>query len=100
VPPDAPVIVYISAGNSDDRLTQNRWSELCWNLHSELELLSVRFLGEWASDPVSPWQNACWAVEFESPERATQAKAMVACIGRSFGQDAIAWAPAPRTEMV
>ena len=97
--PEQPVTVYICIGNSDDRLTQRRWAEFAWAVHSELEPLG-RFHGEWASDPVAPFQNACWCVEFESAERALMAKALVATIGRSYGQDAIAWAIAPETEMV
>lgn len=96
---EAPVTVYISIGNSDDRLPQRRWAEFAWAMHSELEPLG-RFLGEWASDPVAPWQNACWAVRFESAERAQQAKALIANIGRAYQQTAVAWAAAPQTEMI
>lgn len=94
-----PVVVYISISNSDDRLTQRRWAEFAWAVHSELEMLG-RFHGEWASDPVAEFQNACWCVEFESAEMAIVAKALVAQIGRSYQQDAITWAEAPVTEMV
>lgn len=97
--PDAPVTVYISIGNGGDKLTQRRWAEFAWAMHSELEPLG-RFLGEWASCSMSPWQNACWAVEFDSAERAAAAKALVASIGRIYHQDAVAWAVAPETEMV
>ncbi|MGH3226715.1 MAG: hypothetical protein ACRDPY_49905 [Streptosporangiaceae bacterium] len=97
--PEQPVTVYISIGNRDDGLTQRRWAEFAWAMHSELEALG-RLLGEWASCPVAPWQNACWAIEFGSPERAALARAMVANIARAYQQRAVAWAVAPETEML
>jgi hypothetical protein len=95
---DEPVTVYISAGNSDDRLTQRRWAELTWNIHSELEGRG-RFHGEWASDPVSEYQNACWCVEFDNGETASLARSLIANLGRQFSQDKITWAVA-RTDFI
>lgn len=95
---EQPVTVYVSIGNSDNRLTQRRWAEFAWAMHSELEPLG-HFHGEWASDPLGPFQNACWCIEFESGERAALARALVATIGRKYQQQAIAWAVA-ETEMV
>lgn len=90
---DKPVTIYISAGNSDDRLTQRRWAELCWNIHSELEDRG-RLHGEWASDPVSEYQNACWCIEFTDGKTAGMVRSLIACIARQFSQKAITWAVA------
>lgn len=91
--PARPVTVYICIGNSDDRLTQRRWAEFAWNVHSELEGRG-KLHGEWASDPTSPWQNACWCIEFDDGKTADMVRSLVACVGRQFGQESVAWAVA------
>ena len=88
-----PVTVYISIGNSDDRLTQRRWAEFHWNIHSELEGRG-QLHGEWASDPVAEFQNACWCITFPDGRIAGLVRTLVACIARQFGQEAVAWAVA------
>lgn len=93
-----PVTVYICIGNSDDQLTQRRWAEFAWNIHSELEGRG-QLHGEWASDPVSEYQNACWCITFPDGKVATMARALVACIARQFSQQAVTWAVA-RTDFI
>ena len=93
-----PVTVYISVGNSDDRLTQRRWAEFAWNIHSELEGRG-QLHGEWYSAPDSEYQNACWCIELPDGFMATTVRALIACIARQFGQQAVAWAVA-RTDFI
>jgi hypothetical protein len=92
------ITVYVSIGNSDDKLTQRRWADFCTDVYAELESLG-QIHGDWYSLPDSPWQNACWCVEFESAERAELAREGVVGIRRNFGQDSAAWAVAS-TEFV
>jgi hypothetical protein len=91
------MIVYISIGNSDDRLTQQQWSEF-W-IDMAAEVVSVGHThGAWFSNPVGAFQNACWCVEFTSAEEAEGAKAIAGEIGRKYQQDAVAWAVVDHTE--
>lgn len=95
---DGPITAYISIGNSDDRLTQRRWAEFAWNMHSELEGRG-QLHGEWFSAPDSDFQNACWCIEF--PDRQTMGfvRSLIASIGRQFSQTSIAFAIA-ETEFI
>jgi hypothetical protein len=92
-----PVTVYICIGNADDQLTQRRWAEFAWNIHSELEGRG-QLHGEWASDPVGEFQNACWCITFPDGHVATMIRALVACVARQFSQT-VAWAVA-RTDFI
>lgn len=97
--PSAARTVYISIGNSDDKLSQAQWSRFALELAAEVVSLSARTHGAWFSQPVSPWQNACWCVEFASEAQEMTAKETVAEIGQRFGQESIAWATA-QTEFI
>ena len=90
--------VYISIGNSDDRLTQRRWAELAWNVHSELEGRG-QLHGEWFSHSDSDFQNACWCIEFPDHQTADLVRSLLANIGRQFSQESIAFATA-ETEFI
>lgn len=59
--------VVIQIGNSDDKLTQQQWSDFvgetdrCVRLYAK----SVHFMG--CSSGEKPWQNACWVFEMATP---------------------------------
>lgn len=93
------MIVYISIGNSDDRLTQQQWSEFWIDMAAEVVSIGKRH-GVWFSNSVDSFQNACWCVEFASADEAAAAKAIAAEIGRKYQQDAVAWAVVDHTEFV
>jgi len=57
------MIVYISIGNSDDKLTQAQWHEFVREVDDLLVTRTVH--GRWFAAPDVPWQNACWCIEFE-----------------------------------
>lgn len=93
--------VYISIGNSDDKLTQNEWS----HFHASTDLVIRRGAamvhGAWMSDPTAPWQNACWCIEpMPDPASAEHLKMRLAETAATFRQDSIAWAEAPKTEFL
>jgi hypothetical protein len=93
------MIVYISAGNSDDKLTQSEWAQFLAELDYLLQRHSANVHGVWYSAPVSPWQNACWCVELPDDDgtRAGFVKMRLAEIREKFRQDSVAWAEAPAT---
>jgi len=107
------MIVYVSIGNSDDKLSQAEWSRF----HKLTHLLFTNGLGpigdgwgsesfdtptihgHWLSSPTDPWQNACWCLEFDdhnAPAMQFELKQLAA----EFRQDCIAWAEVRDTEFL
>lgn len=99
-------IVYISIGNSDDKLTQAEWAEFV--THVDIALMDreqlhdpyapiIRRHGNWRSRPDDPWQNACWCIELDDESTDGEIghiKADLAQLAEGFRQDSIAWAEA------
>jgi hypothetical protein len=85
--------VYISIGNSDDKLTQAQWalfySEACLMIQG----LATCVHGQWVSEPASAWQNACWGIDIYG-EKEKQLCALLSELAGKYRQDAIAWAEA------
>lgn len=98
-------VAYISIGNSDDKLSQSEWHNFCvvtdlW-ISSYATRWGTKIHGQWASEPTSPWQNACWAIELpENIDSAESLKKWLRRIAGSFNQDSIAWAVAHETEFL
>ncbi|MBM0275126.1 hypothetical protein [Micromonospora tarensis] len=98
-------VVYISIGNSDDKLSQAAWSEFYKAVsHAVHEAANAQFgavHGQWVSEPVSAWQNACWALQLPVDINViADLKDELAGLARGFGQESIAWAVAPETEFI
>jgi hypothetical protein len=94
------VIVYISIGNSDDKLTQREWSAFMMRTHLAIQDRATTIHGAWYSPPGVEWQNACWCAELRSSARSEQLKDSLRLLAREFRQDSIAWAEAPTTEFL
>lgn len=96
------MIVYISIGNSDDKLTQSEWAEFYEevdNLWFNYPLQAVH--GRWLSNPSHPWQNACWCIEISDESMYIDGiKKDLADIANRYIQDSIAWAQVPATEFL
>lgn len=88
------MIVYISIGNSDDKLTQLEWSQYVTEMLARVVSVAEITHGGWFSLPHTPWQNACWCLEFASAEQAAEAKESAIEIRTKYRQDSIAWAVA------
>lgn len=91
--------VYVSIGNSDDKLTQQEWSQFQAAVHDALMKFAQVMHGEWQSAATSPWQNACWCVEvplFQVEPLTGRLSQLVV----GYRQDSIAWAEVPRTEFI
>jgi hypothetical protein len=95
------VIVYISIGNSDDRLTQAEWSQFAEEIRRSVVALAYQVHGSWFSRPEDPWQNACWCLEFRDGDTdlVERAKEAATDVRERFRQDSVAWAVA-QTEFV
>lgn len=84
--------IYISIGNSDDKLTQYRWSEyirqtrLAVLLHSD----EIHFFG--FAGPDTRFQNACWIADFEHLDQEINLHDQLKGIASEHYQESIAWA--------
>lgn len=85
--------IYISIGNSDDKLTQAQWSEFIAEVDDAIRL-APEIHGRWFSAPQSPYQNACWCIDRISPDRVRLLKSKLQELASCFNQDSIAWADA------
>jgi len=100
------VIVYVSIGNSDDKLSQAEWSEFLADVLRSLRHHASEFHGYWLSSPESRWQNAVYCAEFRDDRRWPLAIRMpaqrdeLARLAAKYRQDSIAWNESASTELV
>lgn len=93
------MIVYVSIGNSDDKLTQRQWSMFYGYVDNAISALKIGKHGAWASSSTHPHQNACWCIEV-NPGQAQLLKMELARLAVKFNQDSIAWAQVSETEFI
>jgi hypothetical protein len=91
--------VYVSIGNSDDKLTQVEWAAYAGTVQGAVRRAAGAVYGEWTSLPLAAFQNACWCVEVE-PARADALRRELSGIAGMYRQDSIAWAEVPLTEFI
>lgn len=91
--PAQPLTVYISVGNSDDKLSQREWCEFWSAWRSRVLAYASQVHGDWASAPTAPFQNACLCVEITAKAAGTL-RAELARLAGQYRQDSIAWAEA------
>lgn len=91
--------IYVSIGNSDDKLSQYRWSGFYRDVNMLLRREASGVHGQWVSEPASAWQNACWCVEVDD-FRVAMLRNRLGAIAAEYDQDCIAWAEAPKTEFI
>lgn len=96
--------VYITIGNSDDKLSQEQWAEFCAAVHLAVTgMLAhgavVHFHGY--SIPSAPWQNAMWAVELpDDPDVVDALRVRLAGLAWAYNQDSIAWGRVENVEFL
>lgn len=92
------MIVYLSAGNSDDKLSQAEWSAYVVEVITQVASIGHTH-GAWYSLPNAPFQNACWCVEFRKVSDVAEAREVATEIRQKYRQDSMAWAVA-ETEFI
>jgi hypothetical protein len=92
--------VYVSIGNSDDKLSQAEWSEFVTETAARVASCATRIHGFWLSLPHGRWQNACWCLEFTTPGQMDEPREVAAELAAKYRQDSIAWAEISRTEFI
>lgn len=86
-------VVYIGMGNSDDHLTQREWHDFVSEARHQIGMAG-NILGAWYSEPVAPYQNACFCVELSDQERKYLLRGVLRKLCTRYRQDTISWAPA------
>lgn len=84
------VNVYVSIGNSDDKLTQEEWARYAKFIEEQVRSACDQVHGVWFSHSASPWQNMCIAFDVQD-QNVWRLKAEIAAIGSIFKQDSVAW---------
>lgn len=97
--------VYISIGNSDDKLTQAEWSAYVRDLLSLVDWVTDdptdggRLYGVWFSATDSPYQNMCVCLD-PAPDWLGNFRKRLGELAAKYRQDSIAWAETPTTEFL
>jgi hypothetical protein len=103
------MIVYISAGNSDNKLSQYQWSRLLgeigklvrgWPWARQTQGALPQLHGEWFSHPQSQFQNACWCIETDNDAWIGYAKGYLGGLANVYGQESITWAVVANTDFL
>jgi hypothetical protein len=84
------MIVYIRIRNSDDKLTQVEWSELCADM-TELAADHAQVHAAFFSRPDASWQDACWCVNFTEPAEQARARDAARRLGGKYWRTVVAW---------
>ena len=93
------ITVYISAGNSDDKLTQADWAAFQQRVVAEVQGIAVEVHGVWHSAPMTGYQNMCICAVLNE-HGAGVLRDELAGAAADFRQESIAWAEVPQTEFV
>lgn len=93
------MIVYVSIGNSDDKLTQRQWRDFTNDVETIILRGASKIHGNWSSGPRDPWQNACWCFE-PWPHLIGQTRQALRLMAARYLQDSIAWAEAKETQFL
>ncbi len=93
------ITAYVSAGNSDDKLSQADWAAFVQQVRLALSGRARETHGEWYSLPDQPYQNACFCVVFADAD-VPLVKQELAKLREAWGQESVAWAEVPATEFI
>jgi hypothetical protein len=91
--------IYVSIGNSDDKLSQSLWASYVHQVVSAVQTMARRVYGEWYSLPSSIYQNACVGFCLEEM-RVAALRGKLTELRERYAQDSLAWAEVEKTEMI
>ena len=91
--------VYVSIGNSDDKLSQSKWASFLTDVESLLEFECYEMHGAWFSAPDRVYQNACWCIVM-TDEDIPWAQTRLRRLAATYRQDSITWAEIEEVEFL
>lgn len=101
--------VYVSIGNSDDKLTQTEWARFQTEVLEVISETATQIFGVWHSGPRSQYQNMCVGFAFDPDHKVDLVFGETANahlhesldrIRAYFKQRSIAWAEVQTTEFI
>jgi hypothetical protein len=84
--------IYISIGNSDDKLTQFDWSGYVNEVGQTIRSLAHKIHFSGMSASTEPWQNAAWVFDIATINREAELGENLAVLAKLYRQESIAWA--------
>ena len=84
------ITITIQVGNTDDKLTQERWARFVEHCEIVIKRHSSAIHFSACLDGRNPWQNAAWVIK-ATPENAALLRKAVAFVRAGYGQDSAAW---------
>lgn len=91
--------LYVSIGNSDDKLPQSEWSQFQTSFIEAVAEAADEVHGVWFSSPIGQWQNACVCADIADSSREAL-RARLADLAAIYRQESIAWAAVTETEFI
>lgn len=91
--------IYVSIGNSDDKLGQAQWAEFARLVFGAVRRVARQVFGEWYSAPNAAYQNACIAFSLHASE-VLGLQADLTMLRSQHEQDALAWAEVRESVML
>ncbi|MCU1687848.1 MAG: hypothetical protein JWQ81_8587 [Amycolatopsis sp.] len=93
------ITVYVSIGNSDDKLTQRSWYDFVRDYRRAMHSHAKQVYGEWYSASDSEYQNACMAVAVPA-DWVGALRCQLTKMRTYYDQDSVAWAVVAETELI
>lgn len=82
--------IWVSIGNSDDKLKQGLWAEFVSNVDTVIRTSAEKIWAETHSVPNAPYQNAHWCFEVNVAAKPL-IREKLAMLASYYSQDSIAW---------
>jgi hypothetical protein len=93
------ITVYITIGNSDNKLAQSVWAHFIYDVDNVLIQAQHHRFGEWHSLATTVYQNAIWCVQIKAQD-VNRVKHTLSILAKLYDQEAIAWIEAKEPEFI
>lgn len=97
--PGPKVTIYVTIGNSDDKLSQKEWAWFINDIRNEIKCWGGEVFGEWFSKPDSAYQNACFGAAFDH-DKVGGYRASIRQVREVHRQDSVAFAVVDYTQLI
>lgn len=88
--------ITIQIGNTDDKLSQEEWSDYYEAIDRAVSLLALKLHFSGAPPSHARRQNACWVIDIDGED---ELQAIVTRTRLKYGQESVAWTKG-RTEFI
>lgn len=88
--------IYVVIGNSDDKLSQERWAIFIKDIDVAVQGMAKHVHGVFFAAPNSPFQNACWSIIIDETD-VEYVQRRLSHLASKYSQQSIVWADAETT---